>query len=256
MIFKSNSIRRVKIMARYGVYNPHKIIPERIMSLRTKLNMTQSALCEAINDRKQGRKINSSVISSWETGRRPIPDNYSPILSDIFGVTNGYLRGFTDDPEEEINKPKEQEDELNKIEITIESLYKYHNMPIYVVFNNYKYEDAWGIYDDEFKQIVFRRFVLKLTKQLVQSMKFYRIAPDYKDQSPYWNKTMLSMKEMLSAEMVYVSMESHDPAIRLKYNGWYRHNEDHTYLIKAGTGLCLPYEGLSVSFSAYPNRIP
>ena len=63
------------------------------------------------------------------------------------------------------------------------------------------------------------------------------------------------MKEMLSSKRVYISMLNSDQAIRAKYDGWYRHNEDKTYLIQAGSGLILPYEGLNITFMAYANNV-
>ena len=116
-------------------------------------------------------------------------------------------------------------------------------------------EEGWGIYDDEYKQIVFRTYVLRITKVNAVKMKFYRSAPSFVDQTPNWNRKALSMKEMLGAQRVYVCMQTHDPSVRAAYNGWYKHNEDNTFLIKAGTGLVLPYDGLSISYNAYPNKI-
>lgn len=248
-----------------GLSSQYKVIPERLIKLRLEMGMTQSELCETLNEKKpdvilpdgsrQSKHLQFSAASAWETGRRPVPDDYVPYLAEIFGVTKGYLYGFTDNPKEDATEPKQTDDPNNRIEIPFDSLYKFHNMPIYVVFPNHSHEDAWSIYDDYLKRFVFRTYVLRLTKQNAANMRFYKIAPSFEHDSPNWTKTTLSMKEMLSAKRVYISMISSDQAIRAKYDGWYRHNEDNTYLIKAGSGLILPYEGLNISFAAYANNI-
>lgn len=248
-----------------GLASRYKVIPERLIKLRLEMGWTQGELCEVLNEKKpdtinpdgtrEGKRLQFSAASAWETGRRPVPEDYVPVLAQVFGVTQGYLYGFTDDPNEEADEPKQYDDPDRRIEVPFDSLYKFHNMPIYVVFPYHDHEDAWSIYDDDLKRFVFRTYVLRLTKQNASRMKFYRDAPTFENNSPNWTKTTLSMKEMLSAKRVYISMINSDQAIKAKYDGWYRHNEDGTYLIKAGTGLVLPYEGLNITFAAYANNV-
>ena len=238
----------------------YKMTPERIMQLRREMGWTQAELCDAVSENRPDdgngtTKLQSSVVSAWETGRRPVPDEYAETIAKIFGVTKGYLYGFTDDPKTEASEPQAVSNRDQKIEIPLESLFKFHDMPVYVVFPTKQHMDGWGIYDDEYKQIVFRTYVLRITIVNAVKMKFYRSAPSFVDQTPNWNRKALSMKEMLGAQRVYVCMQTHDPSVRAAYNGWYKHNEDNTFLIKAGTGLVLPYDGLSISYNAYPNKI-
>ena len=139
----------------------YKMIPERIMQLRREMGWTQAELCDAVSENRPDdgngtTKLQSSVVSAWETGRRPVPDEYAETIAKIFGVTKGDLDGFTDDPKTEASEPQAVSNRDQKIEIPLESLFKFHDMPVYVVFPTKQHMDGWGIYDDEYKQIVFR----------------------------------------------------------------------------------------------------
>ena len=64
----------------------------------------------------------------------------------------------------------------------------------------------------------------------------------------------LDMSKLLNTKKyVWIEMTTSNSYVRGLYNGWFHHNETHSCLINE-KGLTLPYEGLGISFHAYPNR--
>lgn len=63
----------------------------RLKELRKDKNKSQKEIAELL-------KVNEKTISRWEKGERPIKTDKVQQLADYFGVSVGYLLGFTDNP--------------------------------------------------------------------------------------------------------------------------------------------------------------
>lgn len=247
-------------MGRPSFQNP--VIPDRLAYLRVKANLTQSKLVEYIREQlvaDGARKIpksNPSIISSWETGRRHFPDKYLKYLSELYSVTEGYLRGYTNDPDEEADEMSVKPLELSVIEIPMTNLYQYHKRPVYVIFRLYTGQNGWAILNYWDRQLVFYNSVYDFsTDDLVnERLMIYATAPLFENTVYIRHQFPLEFKQVLAADRVYICMKSPDPFIRGKYNGWYTHNEDHTALINS-RGMVLPYDGIEVSFAAYQQAV-
>lgn len=232
----------------------NRIIAARLTSCRNKTGMTQGKFADEVSEICGDKKISCSLISSWETGRRNIPEKYVDAIAEILGVTKEYLYGLTDDM---TSRQVDNVVKISKSEIVYEDLCKYDRLPIYVEFTNYSNEGGWGIYVHKKNQIILPDFIFKVgtgERTKYKDVHFYIMAPDYI--IPTINgRHSLDYAKMMNRKKVFVKMNTADPAIRNKYNGWYRHNEDHTALINA-VGYVLPYDGLNVSYSAYSEGEP
>ena len=72
--------------------NKTRIIPQRLLHLRSVLGLTQTELGNAIAENfyaSKGERISltSGYISHWETGAKPIPLKYMNTLCDVLGCT-------------------------------------------------------------------------------------------------------------------------------------------------------------------------
>ena len=75
-------------------------IKNRLKILRTKEGITQDELAQIINkELKENEKpISKMVISNWENNKHTIKPEKAQQLADYFGVSVGYLLGYSDDP--------------------------------------------------------------------------------------------------------------------------------------------------------------
>lgn len=232
----------------------YDVIPGRLALARENAGLTQTQFANKISELLDDKKsISNSIVSMWETGRRKMPYFYMDIVTGILKVTPAYLLGLTDD--EKSHKNDVASGETDKIEIPLAHLSKYDGQPIFVVFTSYTHENAWGIYDRNKDQIVFKDYIYKLKRyreavNTSNPIKIYTIPPSYATSFNMKTKKALDMIKMRSYDMVYVEMKSPDRGVRNLYNGWYHHNETKTALVN-NIGLVLPYEGLNISYSAF-----
>lgn len=239
-----------------SIYN---VIPQRIAYIREKKGLTQLKLAEELTEFEGGTSFSQNMIAMWESGRRTVQENKVKILSAYFSVSIAYLYGLTDNPDEEFSdeilsgvvKLKNPDEELSKLEIAFENLYKYDGQPVFVEFLDFSYKSAWGLYDRKQEKIFFidmEIFVSYLKRS--HNVKIYIMRPNFFSSYAEEIKKPLDMARLLNLSRVYVKMKTTDREICAQYNGWYRHNENHTALINSN-GLVLPYTGLAVSYNAY-----
>lgn len=231
-----------------------RIVPERLADARENKGLTQAELAyelEVAYASSDGKKISTQLISHMENGRRQVPLQYNVPLSQILGVSVAYLQGITDDKTSEeaseiIIPPMEMQKEL----IPYDCLFRYDNCPVFVEFLKIVHPSTWCIYDRANNRLVSKDFVYQLSIAAKHELRISVIPPEYITQFRQVKKKSLTRESLMKKEYVYIVMNSTDPSIRARYEGWYRHNESHTNLINA-EGLTLPYSGMNISYLAY-----
>lgn len=229
-----------------------KIIAQRLTAARLDRSLTQSELAQLISEiTHRETPIAIPTISSWEQGRRSPSEEMIYALAQIYGIRREYLQGLSDD---KYGFGKEDgDDKASDHVVTQKMLSDYDKKPLYVEFKNIKHEDQWGIYDHNSRSILCLAGRLHADdpsiSRLLAMEEHYFTANLSNGKKP-----MSYLKLMNYTSKIFVEMKTTDPYIRGKYNGWFKHNEDHTALINS-IGLVLPYEGLNVSYEAYaPGR--
>ena len=232
---------------RVAIIDDQRVVPARLKQKRLEKHWKQADLCDALE--KEGVKLSVSMVSAWEIGRKPVAPEYLPALTKCLDCEEDYLRGRDT---ENIDISDIHDANKYTCEIKYEDLCHYDGKPIYIEFRNWAHKDCWGIYcaADNFFHCI--KYNITADKVLSNECRFYALAPIYTIQSGEKRKQLhsLDMPKFLSRQEIYVVMNTHDRSLRAEYNGWYHHNENHTAIINAN-GLCLPYEGLNLSYSAY-----
>lgn len=225
--------------------NLNKISAQRIATARHDRNLSQTELAMLISEvSHRDTPLTIATISSWESGRRTPSIEMFTALEKVLGIKKEYLQGLSN------SKDGSLEEEPSKYPvITKNMLPDYHEKPIYVEFNNYAHADQWGIYDNTRKVIVFAKGCLNISDPSIK--RFLSMEQHYYSENIMYAKKPMSIHKLLGYNLqVYVEMKSNDAFIQGRYNGWYRHNEDHSALVNS-IGLVLPYEGVGIAYDAY-----
>lgn len=245
------------------VSNVNAVFGKRLSLLRKSNNLTQLDFAVILSERlSRDIEIKVSTISSWETGRKT--PNFSVIIAitDYFDISLDYLFGKTDALKElyvptvqRDNSNSENTAEITKTKIAFNELKKYDNKPIYIVFINKARLNQWGILDYKNSKIIFKNASMILNPQVMNSCDFYVFTPEYEQIFKYSShKPACDYNTMMNSTQIYVVMKTSDELVHLKYDGWYKHNEDKSMLINP-TGLALPYEGFGVTYYCYTTAI-
>ncbi len=235
----------------------NSVIPSRMACSRRKMGYSQHELARKIAQYLKRDNFPAASVSLWETGTRKVPTKYVSVLSAILDVSVNYLLGLSDSETGEYDTEiTNVDDEFHKYEIPYRSLYKYHNKPVFVEFLNKAHADAWGIFDNDKNRIIFINVILNISASNSDNFKFYTMQP-YETESFSIFRKPLEMNKVLERDNFFIRMNTSDPYICGKYNGWYHHNEDRTAMINA-LGLVLPYEGIGINYFAYSagERVP
>lgn len=225
--------------------NMNKITAQRIATARHERNLSQADLAMLISEvSHRDTPLTVASVSSWESGRRMPSIEMFVALEKVLGIKKEYLQGLTN------SKDGSTEEEITQSPvITKDMLPDYHEKPIYVEFNNYTHADQWGIYDNHRKVIVFTKGCLNISDPSIK--RFLSMEQHYYGENIVYAKKPLTLHKLLQFKFpVYVEMKTNDAFIQGRYNGWYKHNEDHSALVNS-IGLVLPYEGVDISYDAY-----
>lgn len=227
------------------------ISPLRIVELREEKKWTQTRLAKEMSEvTPKNTDVKASLVSMWEAHKRNIPLTYLETFSKVFGVSDAYLCEWTDDPNVTFDQIlEERKDKRPQFEIGYWQLISFDQQPIYVVFNNYEYENGWAIYNKNKHTFIFAEKTLKEDDLIVMKVRFFT-RDISRDTGEFSNSRRLDRESIMKMERMYVQMISPDPYIRGLYDGWFRHNENRTALIN-DRGLILPYDGLGISFQAF-----
>jgi len=224
------------------------IVRERVAELMNATDCSQEEFLRQLSA-KADKPLSSTNASLWMTGRRHIPRKYAPFIAEIFGVTQAYLFGRTNDPHSTVEQEEPKGDETF-YEIIPAQLYAYEEKPIYVTFGLFEHEDGWAIYNRRRGLFIFAEDTVKeATIKKIGAKLYVRDISDLRD--PLIHRKSLDYNGLMNAKNgVYIIMNTSNVAVRKLYNGWYVHNENHTALIN-NDGLVLPYEGLKKAYNAY-----
>lgn len=188
----------------------------------------------------RNKPFSISLISHYESGRKPVPADLLPYIAKYYGVP---LEDFIDPAKTDASVSIDP-----NIELSFDSLFKMDKKPIFVSFPNHEYENQWGIYNHAEHKIYFMTFVIEIDKNT--NILYYASTPHFLITRSIDGQKPYDFTKLMKAERVWVEMISSDPHIQGRYNGWFRHNETRTNLVNP-YGLTLPYEGLGVSYNAY-----
>lgn len=218
----------------------------RSILLRRKKNYTQIQLAEEITKRLPGKEYSNCQVSLWETYNRPIPQKIIPILSDIFGCTQEYLLGISEDPKKNMTY---RFDPVDKIKVE-NGLANYHGFPLYIEFSDNQHSGRWGIYDaTKDRLLCVDKILTNISK--TESISLYTSMPNYETVNNFLTSPRItSIEQLLKHETVFIRYSSPDPEIRATYTGWFHLNESKTCLINS-EGFTLPLEGLCRCYTAY-----
>ena len=224
----------------------------RIAAFREKAHLTQKELIDCINEDLQNENpgtevtVSYTIISMWERGVRNVSSKYIPSLCRVLGCekedllpTGGTLSKIVDDTVFNQSIP----------EINISNIENFENRPVYCVYKDLSYSNAWGLVDMDGQRIVTLKHIIPFA-DVGHGVKLYDGIPDYEVGSKR-SMRAISYKTLKHMDTVYCISTSSDPIIRALYNGRYIHNEDKTCLINPWTGRSLPYEGYGISYVAY-----
>lgn len=230
-----------------------RIVRERVIEQMHKLDMDQQTLGERIAA-VTGKPFVSTSISLWVTGRRNVPIKYLDPLSTILQVTKPYLLGRTNDPQADWDEVEQNElEQPNLYEITPAQLYAYDKLPVYVSFSGFEFEDGWAIYNRNAR--VFQFWDRPITEKTIKRIGAKLFTTNLRElDNALQHRKALDYAGVMSADTVYIQMNTADAEIRALYDGWYRHNEDHTALINS-TGRALPYSGLKKNYQAFTYKM-
>ena len=228
----------------------NEILMTRLTELRLEKKLSQKQLAlqlSEILDRK--RVLSIGTISHWENGEK-IPTYPTLVaLAEFYGVTIQYLTGERDSKTANTATPTEDApDKIKTLKIPFTYLERYDGEPVYIVFNNMQHENRWGLCD--YSHGLFHFINSKMRIDSKANCSYYAIKPYFDLKYDVSSSKPYDMSHMLSAKVVYIRMLSSSQKICAEYEGWYRHNETKSCLVKEN-GLTLPYSGLGISYNAY-----
>lgn len=226
--------------------NNTSFVALKLSELRNEKGISQERfaidLAEMCN---RDKPFSISLISHYESGRKPVPSDLLPYIAKYYGVP---LDTFIDPAE----RNEAGSDSINpsepNLEISFDNLYKLDKKPVFVSFPNHEYEDQWGIYNHKEQRIYFMTFVTEISKNT--NVKYYCSTPHFLVKRASDGQKPYDFTKLMNASRMWVEMISSDPYIQGQYNGWFRHNETKTCLINS-KGQTLPYDGLGIAYNAY-----
>lgn len=228
--------------------------PGILSYLREQNHITQAELADYLSkaiDEKYDYKVQSQLISLWETGRRPVPEKYYEPLMNYYDVSLEYLCGMTDDPlgNEPDMKDTPFSASYENEPIKSNDLHNYNGLPVFVVFKDYEHKAQWGILDAANMRIAFASFTFPLVRHSTPKVKIYPAKPVYIGVPAPGSKS-LALSAARQHEQVYIKMTTSDSEVHALYDGWYKKNETDSGFINS-SGLVLPYSGYGLSYVAY-----
>jgi len=214
----------------------------RFKKLRIEAGYRQKDLCKALADViNKAEPFSLTAISYWESGLRTPSSESLFAICKLFKCTRDYLIGLTNNPLNVVAEGKREMPEL--LNINLSEITNYHNTPLFVT-DKYGYT-GWVLVNAEIEKCIAND--LSICFNDIIEAKAYQ-AP----YNIYDDKIIKDLDTFMAKEIIWVEMLESNEKISNMYNGWYRHNEEHTLLIKNNNSkLTLPYSGLNITYLAW-----
>lgn len=258
------------------------VYTDRLITAREAKGYTQIQFAEKVRE-YMGNKFSKGYLSSIESNRRPLPQNYIEPFSKILGVSEDYLCGLTSDKngtaEDEVKPTFDWRDMTTEIEIS--QLGKYEGQPVCIrrkdtgmqywgivmkVPEDQKYsanvsgiggvtgDRIYGVHNygvlvgEPYVQII---AITPNVEKLISISLWARLYTEY--ESMY--QQQMTLRQVLnSEETVFVRMRNADPQIYSMYDGWYKLNETKDFLVNE-EGRMLPINGCGITYNCYSQGI-
>lgn len=231
------------------------IIPQKLAYVRDLRHLKQSELSVCISDYlNEGSPVLSvSTISSWETGKRPVPEKYYEPIAKVLDVSILYLCGLTDDLDGVIPVEYPTDTLATPNLISNNDIFKYDGMPVFVVFEDFSSDSRWGIYDGKRARIWFADSYLNMSVVYKNpKIRIYKMRPDYLGLVDF-SSASIPFSEAIIKEQVYIKMKSPDPEVHKAYDGWYQTAPEGKPFFVSAIGVPLPFSGYGISYLCFAN---
>lgn len=249
----------------YNVYKADQNeFSRRLKALRKQRKMTQASLSIALNHRLHGEtKISLQTISSWETGLKMPHISVVSVLCDVLECSIDYILartsvidGFAKQKDMSLSQVKEvEESDVPISKIPFEELFDYNEKPVFCSFEDESLHNQWGIVNKEENLIRFcDGSYIPLRSHIQKTTEFFILEPEFNNAVKKGKAKKISMKTISDYQHFYVCMKTADKKVHTAYDGWYKHNEDHTFII-SDRGYVLPYDGIDLSYYAYTSPV-
>lgn len=228
-----------------------KIFGNRVKELREQKKMTQVQMAEEFALFAESAPVQAMTISSWEQGLKMCTAETLKYLALFFGVSTDYLLGITDDPERDYRAISELDLVSPDAQIiSYNELPSVDGMPVVIESNTNAFSPRWAIYDNNNHRFVTKTGILNYRPDLRvrSSVPFSSVTMDI------LKKSMLSIRQMKAEEHFWIVKIDGTEEEKIKYTGWYHHNEDKSCIINE-KGLTLPYAGIGISYNAFSDEI-
>ena len=225
---------------------PNEITASRLKQLRESRELSQEKFGQEFaefTNRKNG-SYSVMTISCWETGRKLPPADTVMSLAQFYGCTSDYILGLSNDPQL-MRIDDNIQSMYQKIKIPVNDLQKFDKEAVYVQFPNGTMKNGMGLIDWAKKQIVMIDYKVQIDKRC----QYYRVIPPEEITIRDRVSRLLTYKEMMASDRVYIQSLSPDPYIQGMVSGWYHHDITKKFLIN-DEGRTLSYDGLGTAYSA------
>lgn len=222
----------------------------RLKLLRTEAGLSQKQFAEKLG-LFMGRenKLSLSSVSSWEMGKK-LPN--VKVVNDIakfFNVTTEFLTGETNIREKRGIESYLLQLDKYTIQISQQNLEEYDGKPVYLVFNDQREPNCWGIYDKD-KDLFYCK------NQMYRNnggMRFFAIDINTDILYRKEEEKFLELENLKNLQYFWVEYYGSNRFINAEFSGWYKHTETKNGIINE-RGNVLPYEGMNRYYHCYRKK--
>lgn len=144
-------------------------------------------------------------------------------------------------------------DDLSSEELSYEQLAEYCDLPVYVSFKDMSHKDVWAILvsNAQAYMLLTKYAPIGIDKKTIENYRIFPRSLDEVNEKLQSSRNRLGIIQIMdSTKPVYVVMNTTDPEIRARYNGWYSLSKNKQFL-QSSSGDILPISGATISFNVY-----
>lgn len=224
-------------------------LAKRIQELRISRHWSQVDLAAKISDViDRENNVTQSSVSMWETGRRDPSFEIIIALTHIFDCSVNYLRGVSNNRYDTDNVEKSPyEINPNLYKLDAGDLARFDRQPVWIESPDQLFESQWVIVNLEEQSLigVNRQFAMD-----EKNIQYFSFPLPNATSIAYYNNMPLNYEQFQNTQTFWVEIKSTSVELRSIYNGWWKHNEQHTAIINEN-GYVLPYNGYNKSYLVY-----